>query len=71
MIRIHFVVKILIIDCDPLIGRILDAGFWMLGFKGNNPFYIQHQVSRIFTLMARTLISKTFSFLVPAWPGQN
>jgi hypothetical protein len=46
---------------------MLDAGYWIL--KGNDPYFIQHQVSSILPLIAQTSILKIFSFLVPAYPG--
>jgi hypothetical protein len=27
--------------------KMLDAGFWILDFKGNYPYFIQHQASSI------------------------
>jgi hypothetical protein len=30
-----------------LMEKMLDAGFWILVFKGNYPYFIQHQASSI------------------------
>jgi hypothetical protein len=34
--------------------KMLDAGFWILVFKSNYPFFIQHQASNIQYLLALT-----------------
>jgi hypothetical protein len=39
---------------------MLVSGYWIL--KGNNPYFIQHQVSSILPLMTQTLFPKQLAF---------